>query len=71
MVTVLMPEQAGALRLPTLSLPWWDTQADELRYATLPSAQLRVAEGTLAALPLAPPSPQPSEAAPTFGRDDA
>ena len=70
MVTVLMPEQAGALRLPTLSLPWWDTQADELRFATLPGAQLRVAEGALAALPLAPPPPQPSEAAPTFGADN-
>ena len=61
MVTVLMPEQAGALRLPTLSLPWWDTQADELRYATLPGAQLRVAEGALAALPLAPASPSPQK----------
>ncbi|MGB0408288.1 MAG: hypothetical protein ACPGC1_13445, partial [Pseudomonadales bacterium] len=26
MVTVLMPEESGALRLPTLSVPWWDTQ---------------------------------------------
>jgi len=69
MVTVLMPEAAGALRLPTLSLPWWDTQADELRYATLPGAQLTVAEGTLARLPSAPPSAQHLEAAPTFGAD--
>ena len=69
MVTVLMPEEAGALRLPTLSLPWWDTQADELRYATLPGAQLTVAEGTLATLPSTPPTPQPSAAAPTFGAD--
>jgi len=68
-VTVLMPEEAGALRLPTLSLPWWDTQADELRYATLPGAQLTVAEGTLATLPSTPPTPQPSATAPTFGAD--
>jgi len=69
MVTVLMPEAAGALRLPTLSLPWWDTQADELRYATLPGARLTVAEGALATLPSTSPSPQPAEAAPTFGAD--
>ena len=68
-VTVLMPEEAGALGLPTLSLPWWDTQADALRYATLAGAQLTVAEGTLASLPPASPSPQPSVSAPTFGAD--
>ena len=71
MVTVLMPEEAGALRLPTLSLPWWDTQADELRYATLPGAQLTVAEGTLATLPSTSPTPQPSATASTFGADPA
>jgi hypothetical protein len=70
-VTVLMPEEAGALSLPTLSLPWWDTQADALRYATLPGAQLRVAEGTLSALPEASPSAKPAEATPTFGADSA
>lgn len=69
MVTVLMPEQAGALRLPTLSLPWWDTQADELRYATLPGAQLTVAEGTLAALPSSQGSTEPAAPAPPFGAD--
>lgn len=69
MVTVLMPEQAGALRLPTLSLPWWDTQADELRYATLPGAQLRVAEGTLAVLPSSQRSTEPTAPAPPFGAD--
>jgi hypothetical protein len=69
MVTVLMPEEAGALRLPTLSVPWWDTQVDELRYATLPGAELWVAKGTLASLPSAPPSAQPLENAATFGAD--
>lgn len=41
---VLLPTQAGSLTLPELRLPWWDTLADEQRYALLPARTIQVAE---------------------------
>ncbi|SEH07039.1 BatD family protein [Candidatus Venteria ishoeyi] len=38
----LVPTQAGQFTLPEISLPWWDTQQGELRYARLPARTVTV-----------------------------
>ncbi|MDQ2075617.1 BatD family protein [Marinimicrobium sp. ABcell2] len=38
----LVPNQTGRLTLPEVNLAWWDTQAGEMRNATLPARQVRV-----------------------------
>ncbi|WP_295402909.1 BatD family protein [uncultured Thiocystis sp.] len=39
----LVPTRAGALTLPEIRLPWWDTVADEPRVAVVPARTLEVA----------------------------
>lgn len=51
---VLMPVGAGELRLPELSVRWWDVQADAERVATLPGRTLVLHS---AVAPLAAPAP--------------
>ncbi|HEY7776643.1 MAG TPA: BatD family protein, partial [Kineobactrum sp.] len=38
----LVATGAGSLTLPELRIPWWDTQADTLRYAVLPARQISI-----------------------------
>src|SRR5690625_2401540 len=38
----LVPNQAGRLSLPEISLSWWDTATGQVRQATLPARELRV-----------------------------
>jgi hypothetical protein len=38
----LVPTRAGALTLPEIRLPWWDTKADQARVATIPARTLQV-----------------------------
>ncbi len=54
----LIPEQAGALKLPAISLPWWNTQTRSLETAELPVRTLEVAQGSTAT-----PQPQADTAA--------
>jgi hypothetical protein len=49
----LLVTAAGDYLLPTIRIPWWDTEADELRYAEVPAWKFSIAE---AALPQVNPS---------------
>ena len=51
-----MPEAAGRLTIPEITLSWWDTKADKQREARLPAWEINVlpgAGGTAATLPRA------------------
>ncbi|MEZ5516087.1 MAG: hypothetical protein R3F41_01245 [Gammaproteobacteria bacterium] len=39
----LVPTRAGIVEIPELSVPWWDINSNELRYATLPASRLSIA----------------------------
>ncbi len=52
----LVPTQAGALTLPEVRLPWWDTVADRARVAVIPQRTVQVERGS-APVPQAPPEP--------------
>jgi len=41
--TDLVPTRAGIVEIPELSVPWWDINANELRYATVPATRLAIA----------------------------
>lgn len=56
--TAIVPVKAGQWQLPEISIPWWDTQAQRLRYATLPAKTLIVSPGEA----IAPTPPQPQAA---------
>nr|WP_240905785.1 BatD family protein [Thiorhodococcus mannitoliphagus] len=60
----LVPTRAGALTLPEIRLPWWDTVADQQRVVVVPERSVQVAPapgGTQQ--PVAPqPSPLPQSA---------
>lgn len=45
----LLPTESGALSLPPVRIPWWDTEADRLRWAELPRTALQVAAGSATA----------------------
>jgi hypothetical protein len=38
----LVPTRAGSWELPELRIPWWDTQAKQMRVATLPARTINV-----------------------------
>src|SRR5690606_26055150 len=44
-----LPTESGALSLPPVRIPWWDTEADRLRWAELPRTALQVAAGSATA----------------------
>ena len=44
----IVPVAPGTYELPAIRIPWWDTAADRLRYATLPGRRLQVAAGAAA-----------------------
>jgi len=50
----LLATREGAVELPAIRVQWWDTQADQLREASLPARQLHIAAGVNAAIPSAP-----------------
>ena len=41
--TSIVPTQAGNVDIPPLSVPWWDINTDEIRYATIAPSRLTVA----------------------------
>lgn len=49
--TAIVPQQPGELVLPAISVDWWDTQANQLRTATLPATTITVAAATPPASP--------------------
>jgi hypothetical protein len=65
----LVPTRAGALILPEIRLPWWDTAADQARVAVIPARTVQVepAAGEPAAnaapAAVAAPAPAPAPAA--------
>lgn len=57
----LIPEQTGEVKLPAISLPWWNTQTQTPQTAELPGRTLNIAQGSgssaappAASLPAAP-----------------
>ena len=59
----LVPTRAGDWEIPEIRIPWWDTQAESVRYAVLPARTIQVsAPESSASLPL--PTALPGEAAP-------
>ena len=66
----LMADSPGRYTIPALTVKWWDTQANQLRTATLPARTLTIlpTPGNSAAAASAPPAPaaqtQPSLIAP-------
>ena len=49
--TAIVPQQPGELMLPAVSIDWWDTQANQLRTATLPATRITVAAAALTDAP--------------------
>ncbi|MFW2421233.1 MAG: BatD family protein [Porticoccaceae bacterium] len=49
--TAIVPQQPGELVLPAISVDWWDTQANQLRTATLPVTTITVAAAAPPASP--------------------
>lgn len=61
----LVPTRAGALTLPEVRLPWWDTTTDQARVAVIPQRTLEVAPASGEAVPPGPsPGVVPSASAP-------
>lgn len=40
--TALVPVEGGELTLPEIRIPWWDTESDSEKFATLPARTLQV-----------------------------
>jgi hypothetical protein len=60
----VVPMQEGNWELPEIRIPWWDTHAQQLRYATVPARTLSVAPAdpatvATAAAPVADPGAVP------------
>lgn len=58
----LVPTRAGALTLPEIRLPWWDTAEDRARVAVIPQRTVQVEPGsapapTLGSAPASEPAP--------------
>ena len=55
----IVPKRAGTLRVPAVSLPWWDTSADKAATAQTPEITIEVAEaaGAPATAPAAAGTP--------------
>ncbi|MEP1593422.1 MAG: hypothetical protein ABJK20_02575, partial [Halieaceae bacterium] len=59
----LVPTRPGDWEIPEIRIPWWDTQAESVRYAVLPARTISVAAAEASAPdPLA--TPQSNETAP-------
>ena len=43
LTSALLVTQAGQFELPPIRIPWWDVEADQLRYAELPAHSLSIA----------------------------
>ncbi len=61
----LVATQGGTLVLPEIRVPWWNTQTQQLEYATLPAHRIRIKGAPAAAPSPAPEAATASPAAPT------
>jgi oxygen tolerance protein BatD len=61
----LVPAQPGDWQIPEVRIPWWDTQAEKIRYAVLPARSITVAASLDVSSP-ALPLPQPQTSAPVL-----
>ena len=50
----LVPTRAGELEIPEVRIPWWDIEAEELRYAVLPARKVNVAAAETASTTASP-----------------
>ncbi|WP_051202168.1 BatD family protein [Ferrimonas senticii] len=50
----LVPQHAGTLTIPEISVPWWNVRTNQQEWATLPAQTIEVAPSSSAAAPLAP-----------------
>ena len=50
----LIPTQEGRWTVPEVRIPWWDTKAEKIRYATLPEREIVVAAGAYMQLDSSP-----------------
>ncbi|MEH6589546.1 MAG: BatD family protein [Halioglobus sp.] len=64
----LVPAQQGDWQIPEVRIPWWDTQAEKIRFAVLPARTITVAASLDAGSPALPLAPQPQTSIPV--RDD-
>lgn len=55
---VMVPHRTGVIDLPEISIPWWDTEKDELRHARFTAPALLVVANADQALPLPLPDSQ-------------
>ena len=65
--TAIIPTTAGIMTLPEVSIPWWNTQTNQLEYATLPSRTITVLPNPAhksPALPTTPSLPSQNQEAP-------
>lgn len=53
----LVPMQSGALRIPEIRIPWWDTQNNKVQYAVVPARDINVTAADVLTTPIATPSP--------------
>jgi len=65
----LVPTRSGSWELPKLSIPWWDTQAKKMRFATLPARTINVT-ATPDAIGFDSPISPPNLAAPVSATDN-
>ena len=58
----VVPNQSGTLEIPAIDITWWDTQADQLRVASIPAQPLLInaASQPAANVPNLPSQPLPS-----------
>jgi len=62
--TALVPVRPGQMTLPEIRIPWWDTDTDTQKFATLPARTLNVT-GAAPARASTPPQPLAAEPAKT------
>ncbi len=69
---VLVPEKSGALRLPAISVQWWDTDAEKMRTTTIDEQTINVSAAAAGTTPVKSPSAPkaaPVDAAPSGDAD--
>jgi len=64
--TALVPVHPGQMTLPEIRIPWWDTDTDTQKFATLPARTLNVT-GSAPARASTPPQPVTAAPAKTIG----
>ena len=64
----IIPTQPGHIELPAISIPWWDVNANEIRYARLPATTLDVSGAAATVSTAAPDAVAPT--APRTGTEN-